>query len=784
MNKILKKLTKRNIVGNFKQFLSVIFIVLLSTMLLSGFITSSFTLKSAINRYFENTNLADIWITTDKVTEEDEKFFQDNNIEYNKRLYFESVAEIKTLQLENSVRVYVYKSKIEEPYSRICEPYIESGKVYQDSGCLIDKNVAKDHHINAGFDNITFSYTANIGGEDIVLNFDEQLTGTMSLDECADSYSSWAIVVEEEMFFRKLKEKLQEKFGSEYSDDMLPELPYNQILIKTETIEQTTSLIKNHYAREGATSSLLYLFGRESIESVQLLSDEVKQSVKMIYVFPIMFLIVAILVILSTIDQLIIQERKRIGILKCCGVPNKKILRHYSRYGSILCLIGALAGIVLGVIIIPEVMFSKYGMIYSIPKDYIKIEIPFEILFSMFISIVVLGYVVSVISCYKILNKNPIDCLRFDSPMFTAKFKKRKKQYKKVPIAVRVAVRNIKMKPLRTVMATIGISGCIALLLAGFGIGDTLSKSLNNDFGKQFCYDVSTTYKNDEFIEKLNQNSNIEYFEKTSRAYVEVSANERNKDVYVYQLAENSKLSNIKLSAGEVKISSKIADDLSVSKGDKIVVKSYGLEKELVVSGIVETSILNGIYVAEDLGFAEGFVTKMVWAKCDNDAAVVEFMNDFNDTNTAQTIESQKSAVKNRIMSTATMTNTIKVFAVLLAIIVLLNLIFLILKERSIQIATMKVLGQNSLQISISVFLEVMFMAAIGMVCGMLLGYPLLLLILSINKVEMINYIFSLKFVSFLLSAVIVILTILVVLLVCYLKIRKVDMAEALKRVD
>ena len=513
MNKILNRIRKRTIKSNLKQFLSVIFIVLLASMLFSGFMTNSYTLKSSVNNYFKNTNLADLWLTVDGVRQEDEKFLKDNEIDFNKRLYFEAVAEIDSLSLSNAARIYVSKSSVQEPYSAICNPYIESGKANSGYGCLIDKNVARNHNIHAGMDNIKFSYTVNVGGENVTVDFNERLTGTMSLDECADSYSSWAIVVEEEMFYTHLIEKLKEKVAG-FDESMLDELNYNQILIKTENVERTSNLISAYYSKQTTESNLLQLSGRESIESVRLLNHEVKQSMKMIYVFPIIFLIVAVLIILTTIDQLIIQERKRIGILKACGVPNKKILRHYSYYGSTLCFIGASIGAVLGIFAIPEIMFMRYDSLYSIPERYVNIKIPVWWLVLMVSSIVVLGYIVSKIRCHNILHKNPIECLKYDSLKSARKLKKGKRKFKKVPVSVKMAIRNIKVKPIRTVMATIGIAGCISLLLAGFGIGDTLSKSLKTDVGKLFKYDVSSTYKTDDFISKLEADSKIEYFEK------------------------------------------------------------------------------------------------------------------------------------------------------------------------------------------------------------------------------------------------------------------------------
>ena len=98
MNKVLKKVRSRNIKSNFKQFLSVIFIVLLATMLFAGFMTNSYTLHSCVDNYFTETNLADLWVNTDKISTEDEAFFEKNTQKYDKRLQFETIAEIELLK--------------------------------------------------------------------------------------------------------------------------------------------------------------------------------------------------------------------------------------------------------------------------------------------------------------------------------------------------------------------------------------------------------------------------------------------------------------------------------------------------------------------------------------------------------------------------------------------------------------------------------------------------------------------------------------------------------------
>lgn len=785
MNKTLKKMRARSIKNNFRQFLSVVFIVLLATMLFSGFITNSKTLKSSVNNYFDKTNLADLWVHTTGVTQEDEQFFIDNGIEFNKRIYFETVAEIEGMGITNAVRVYVCKADIHEPYSSICNPYIISGKAGPGNGCLIDQNVAQDNNIRAGLESIKFSYEAVVDGNEVVLDFEEHLTGTMSLDECADSYTSWILVIEEGMFEMHLKQKLTEEVVGFDADNFV--MPYNQILVNTDDVEKTSAIIKEYYAKETTESELLYLFGRESIESVQLLNQEIKQSRKMIYVFPIMFLLVAVLIILTTIDQLVVQEQKRIGILKCSGVPNSKILNHYSLYGSILCFIGAAVGTFLGAFFIPEVMFSRYGKIYSIPAEYIKLAPPVWVLVGLVALMAVLGYVVSLTRCYKIVHKNPIECLRYDYLGAARKLRRntKNKKFKKLPIPLKMAIRNIKIKPIRTLMTSVGIMGCVTLLLAGFGIGDTLSKSLRNDLGGVFKYDVSSTYKTDDFKEKLLADSRVEYVEDYSKVYVGANSEKENANVYVYKIQENSKISKIKLSGEDVCVSKSIAEKFGLKIGDNITVFAKDRTVELKITKIVNTSFMNGIYVCRDLNFSPELVMNGVFVDVESDAkGVVEFANTINGTKTAKTIGEERAYVESRIMTTSTMTKTIKVFACLLAIIVLLNVIFLIVRERNIEIATLKVMGLNSWQVSVSVIYEVLFMSIIGIIGGLIFGYPLIVLILSVNKIETLNYVMSIHFLSIFASIFIVLFTIFSVLLICYFKIRKVDMTESLKRID
>jgi len=562
------------------------------------------------------------------------------------------------------------------------------------------------------------------------------------------------------------------------------EVPYNQILVKTnrsnKNIDEIITNVKNYYDTANDTK-LSYVFKQDTIESVVMLTDEIKQTKKMIYVFPLIFLLVSVLVILTTIDQLVLQERQRIGTLKSIGIPDKKIINHYSQFGAILCAIGSVLGSLFGVMLVPGIMFIKYTLVYSIPNDYISLTIPHLWILLSICLVTILGYIVARFACQSVMKKKPIECLKFqinNSKIYS----KKNKILSKAPFSLKMAIRNIRLKPIRTVMAIIGIAGCVALLLCGFGIGDTLDNSVTYDFGDNFRYDITTTYTKDNFEEELKKMEGLLSYENYQKMYVIAKNGSYQKNINLFKIQEKSFLSRIHLDKGKVVISKGIADELNVSDGDTVTLILGGKERELQISSTFETSIMNGIFVCEELGFDDIYKINGMWISCVNiSQEKVDYVNSINGTNTATTLSGMVDGMDTKLSSINVMTTTLKIFAVALAVVVLLNLVFLIFKERIREIATLKVIGRDIFSILLSLFYEILFMGFIGSLFGICLGYPLLVAVLSINKVDILHYIYNIKFSSFFFSFIIVVLTIISIMGFCYLKIKKINMIESLK---
>ena len=239
------------------------------------------------------------------------------------------------------------------------------------------------------------------------------------------------------------------------------------------------------------------------------------------------------------------------------------------------------------------------------------------------------------------------------------------------------------------------------------------------------------------------------------------------------------------LENGEVFISKSLADEFKLNVGDKLSIFCGQEARELVISKIFTTSILNGVYVCDDFGFDDQYKVFGMWIECsDVTAEKIDYINTINGTNTATTMKQYVDNFSEKTSSISTMTTTIKIFAISLVIVVLFNFILLILKERIRELATLKVLGKTNYTIVLTLFFEILFMIIIGTVVGYFLGKPLLILVLSINKVEGLNFIYKISFSSYLLSFVLIFVTLIVVMALCYRKIRNINMIESLKTME
>lgn len=420
-----------------------------------GLLISSWTLDRASQKYYNETNLPNIWVSADKITASDEDFFAEY-FNYDKRLF---LSEKITSNNEE------YKSNIYVSDGYLATPYIETGSEH--GGCYIDKNDARKHGLSINYSSIKIPY--NYDGKTYDLTF--TVNGTCSISEDMVLDDKITIFIDEELFLNELKAKLVNEY-----DTNLVKLEYNQILIEAENITEVKQKINDYYLE--SDSNLIGIKTIEDNYSVNKIKDEIKQLKIISFTLPVLFLVIATMVVVSTISQLVYSDKYNIGLLKSLGISTKKVLFNYSGYGVVFCFIGAVLGLLISPFIVPNIAFLEYDKLYSIPSEYVVLKNPIWLNVIVAIVISIIGFISAFYASLKLIKKSPIECMRYNAKI---KIKSRNKR-NKLPKLLKMPMRNVKINKVRTAISVISIAGCLLLYMIGEAVNDGYylsDKSLN-----------------------------------------------------------------------------------------------------------------------------------------------------------------------------------------------------------------------------------------------------------------------------------------------------------------
>ena len=440
--KTLNKFRKRNIQTNIAHFLLVIFVVAVSVCLITGLFISHLTLKNAVDNFYVNSNLPNLWIETDLVSAEDEKFFED--FDYGKRYVFNTSFDVAGKK---------YDSKVLVSDGKISTPYLVEGD--KGKGCYIDSKFIDKYKLGINYSIISFDYA--YAGETRKLSF--QVLGSMSMAEDLIVDDECVIFIDETMFVEAIKAAFPEE---DHID--LNEIDYNQILISSEITNDDISSIERYY--QNSTSKLIKMYGNEQIVSFKVVEEEIKISQLMLWTFPLLFITVAILVVISTISDLVSKEGYNIGLLKSLGVKNREILSNYCGYGVFMCLFGSIIGVVFSPLVVPNMTFETYDVIMNLPRDEVKMLFPFSLVAAIVLTSIIIGYFSSFFVCLNMIFKTPKDCMQRKRKIKIKSRKKSKNRFGKIGSAFK----NMQINATRTAMSVVGIAGCALLGVIGFGL--------------------------------------------------------------------------------------------------------------------------------------------------------------------------------------------------------------------------------------------------------------------------------------------------------------------------
>ena len=522
-------------------------------------------------------------------------------------------------------------------------------------------------------------------------------------------------------------------------------------------------------------------------------------------IFPVFFLAVAALVCITTMTRMIDEERTQIGILKALGYSGGAIMGKFLGYSGLASLLGCILGLALGCFLFPTIIWYAYCIMYNFsPQLSLSYDLPtFAFIFVSYLGLTLL---VTWYCCRRELKEVPAQLIRPKPPAAgKALFFENMAFWRRMKFLNKVAVRNVLRYKQRMAMMLLGIGGCTALLVTGFGLQDTIVGITENQFANISVYDMSVTFadavseeKQEDFREHIRGKADRALFCEQGGIDVLFDGSVKN----VYFVATDTDLEGfIDLHAGdesipmpgenEVVLSVGVARNMGIEVGDRLTLRTSDLQElQVTVSGIYDNHVHNYAIVA-------GSTLRSQWDRDPEEQSALVLVSEDQDLHQLSAHITGFGGVLNVSINqdTANQVNgmmdaldavivLIVLCAGLLAGIVLYNLTNINIKERIREIATIKVLGFNAAETGSYVFKENLALTVVGTVLGLFFGKGLHALVMGYVKIDMVWFGTQIDWSSYLLSAVLTVAAALIVDFVMYFQLDKINMAEALKSVE
>ncbi len=522
-------------------------------------------------------------------------------------------------------------------------------------------------------------------------------------------------------------------------------------------------------------------------------------------VFPAFFLLVAALVCITTMTRMVEEERMQIGTMKALGYSNFAIISKYLCYAGSAAVAGCGLGVLLGSVVFPWILWDAYCIILNITPD-IVLEFNWPLNLAVVGAYTVVILLVTWYCCRMNLREVPAELLRPKAPTSGKKILLEYLPFwKKMGFLNKVMLRNVFRYRQRMFMMLVGIGGCTALLLTGFGLRDSIMGIVDDQFSNVTTYDMSIYFSQTQTAEDQEafrqeyrrELADVLYYYQTSSQIhfdgkirdISMIAAGPEIEAFIHFNMDGQGLGLPK--AGEVFLSVGAAEMMDIQIGDRILLQDSDLRQvEVTVSAIFHNNVQNyAILLPETLeqAWGEEIQPQMAFVNLRDTADVYETAAKFMGLDTVMNVsvsQEIRDQVNGMLQALNAVVVTIVVCAGSLAVIVLYNLTNINITERIREIATLKVLGFHAAESAAYVFKENLLLSGMGTLVGLLGGKFLLEFVISEIQIDMVWFHARFTPLSGILSVVLTMLAACLVDFLLYFKLEKINMAEALKSVE
>lgn len=531
-------------------------------------------------------------------------------------------------------------------------------------------------------------------------------------------------------------------------------------------------------------------------------------------VFPVVFFVVAALISLTSMTRMVEEQRVQIGTLKGLGYSKRQIASKYLIYATLATVLGSLIGVSIGFYMIPKIICNMYGMMYTLGTPVLEFDIGLTIAGLLAASVCTVG--ATAYSCIKALLAMPATLMRPKAPKIGKRVILEKIPFiwKHLNFTQKVTIRNIFRYKKRFLMTIIGVAGCTALIVAGFGLRDAVGSMIPAQYGEIFKHQVEITLKDNlkqedskKAYEKIVKNQEIFNTIRLNRQSVEIVKNDNNQSI---QLVVPEKIENLQefivlrnrkqkeqtytLNEQGVVITEKLAKLLDIDEGDEIIIKDIDkVEVKTKVVGITENYLHHYIYMSPKLYahlYQEEAKMNTIFANTkelteEQENALGKTILEDKDSISSVEFNSVATSIFSEVMDNMRLVVWVLIIAAgLLALVVLYNLSNTNISERIRELATIKVLGFYDPEVYEYVGKEMLLLTIIGILVGLLGGNFLTTFIIKTCELDAFMFNPQIEIASYIYGIVITMLFATIVNIITYFALKKIDMIESLKSVE
>lgn len=816
--KLLKHIFMK-IKDNYKRFLSLICMAFLGVGFYAGIQSSSPDMLKTLDNFYDENNVYDISVISNVGLTEDDllKLSKIKNVELAINI------QEKDTYLEIEENNYVVK--LIEYNSQMNNVYIKEGRLPKNSNEVsVDNALLENNNLKLGdyitIDGKKYSIVGNVIsplyfsaerpnsnlGSGKVDYYIYVYNGFLDLE----AYSNIYITVKGAKKYLTNSDSYKKLINNVKKDidlikDKQQDIRYDELY---SDIIETSEMYGISIDESNFIKPKWYIYDRLDNTSYKELINASDNLKKIGNIFPIIFFAISVLVSLISMMRMIEEDRVENGTLKSLGYNSFHITLKYVIYSLLATTIGSSVGAIFGSYMIPSVIWNIYTKIFFIPKFIYLLKSDYNALGLWICILCICG--TSVIVCIKNLREVPANLMRPKAPKSGKKILLERINFiwKKLKFSDKITIRNIFRYKSRVITTVLGIAGCTSLILAGFGLKDSIKDVTDFQFNNIIKYDkllMTNESINQIDIEKeLLNDDKVENFTNVNTQNIKVLFNDEeqevtmitpddfnsiSKSISLIDLKTNNVIDNI--SDNSCIISEKTAKLLDIDVGDKISLLDNDNNKyDIKVSYIIKNYINQYLYINKNTYnnlFNNYKINSILISLKDKDKNSKEFDKKYISNGYALTIvdnDDMKNSMNDMLGSIDSIVAILIIAAASLAFVVLYNLSNINISERKREIATLKVLGFYPSEVDKYINRETVLLTILGIVIGLLFGSYLSHFIISTCEPDYIMFDRHVYTLSYFYSLFITVIFTIIVTIVTHFNLKKINMVTSLKNVE